>query len=629
MTAASRRYKPLSAYGAIGSMYSAALVADDGAVDWCCMPEVDSPSVFAALLDADRGGRWRIGPANGAADGPAGGVRGTQRYLPETNVLETVFDAPGGRAAVVDFMPYWDGMPDTRAQSIVRIVEGREGEVELAQVFEPRLDYARGETRLDSRTDGVVATAHQGALRLWSPHAMEVEDGRAEGRFTMRAGERAAFVLRYAGSGEETSALDASAALERTLGFWREWVHECEPDLCAFAGPWHDIVVRSELVLKLLAHHETGAIAAALTTSLPEEIGGERNWDYRYAWIRDASFTVHALYHLGHHRHLHHFLEWLRDGVLRDAPLDTLRVLYTLHGDEPPEEHVLEHLEGYRGSRPVRVGNAAADQHQLDIYGELLDAAYQVWRYGVETPSPDLGRFLSAVADHVCEVWPEPDFGIWEVRTEPRHFVYSKVMCWVALDRAVRLAEDLRHPLRGDVGRWRRARDEVRASILQNGVDGDRGTFVQAYGTRDLDAALLLIPILGFLPIDDPRVTRTIAAIEDQLVEGDLVVRYLSADGLRGGEGAFTWCTFWLVDCLAMQGRFDEAEEMYDRILSRANPLGLFSEEIHKGTGELLGNFPQAFTHIGVINSALFLNRMRGAGGGPGGARAAQGTATP
>ena len=599
------RYKPLSAYGAIGSMYTAALVGHDGAIDWCCLPELDSPSVFAAILDADRGGRWRIGPASGRP--------GTQRYVPRTNVLETVFEEPEGTAAVVDLMPYWEGIPDARAQSILRLVEGREGSVELEHVFEPRFDYARAETRLEIVSDGVVATSRDDALRLWAPGSLDLRDGRAEGRFTVRAGERAAFVLRYASPGQEARPLDVPEALDRTLAYWLDWVHKCEPELCAFAGPWHEIVVRSELTLKLLTHHETGAISAALTTSLPEEIGGERNWDYRYAWIRDASFTVHALYHLGHYRHLHDFLEWLRERALGGAPLDELRVLYTLHGKDPPPEHTLDHLEGYRGSRPVRIGNLAAEQRQLDIYGEILDAAYQVWRYGVEAPGESLTAFAASIADFVCGAWKEPDFGIWEVRTEPRHFVYSKVMCWVALDRAVRLAEDVRHPLRGNVEGWRAARDEVRASILENGVDPDRGTFVQSYGSRDLDAALLLIPILGFLPIDDPRVAKTIAAIESDLVKDDLVLRYLSADGLRGHEGAFTWCTFWLVDCLAMQGRFEEAEEMYARILSRANPLGLFSEEIHTGTGELLGNFPQAFTHIGIINSALFLNKTRGA----------------
>jgi GH15 family glucan-1,4-alpha-glucosidase len=601
------RYKPLSAYGAIGSLYTAALVGHDGSIDWCCLPELDSPSVFGALLDAEKGGRWRIGPASGRP--------GTQRYLDRTNVLETTFEEPGGVAAVIDLMPYWVGMPDARAQSIVRMVEGREGEVELEHVFEPRFDYARVGARLEPTSDGLVATSRDATLRLWAPGSLEVEVGRASGQVTVRAGERKMFVLRYAGPGEEARPIDVAEALDRTIAFWLDWVHKCEPELCAFAGPWHEIVVRSELALKLLTHHETGAISAALTTSLPEDIGGERNWDYRYAWIRDASFTVHALYHLGHHRQLHDFLEWLQERALAGAPLGDLRVLYTLHGHDPPEEHVLEHLEGYRGSRPVRVGNLAAEQRQLDIYGEILDAAYQVWRYGVETPTEGLTLFLASIADHVCGAWREADFGIWEVRTEPRHFVYSKVMCWVALDRAVRLAEDVRYPLRGDVGRWRSARDDVRASILESGVDPVRGTFVQAYGSRDLDAALLLIPILGFLPIDDPRVERTIAAVEAELVEGDLVQRYLSADGLRGHEGAFTWCTFWLVDCLAMQGRFDEAEEIYGRILARANPLGLFSEEIHPRTGELLGNFPQAFTHIGIINSALFLNRMRGAAG--------------
>ncbi|MGH7572378.1 MAG: glycoside hydrolase family 15 protein [Gemmatimonadota bacterium] len=598
-------YKPLSAYGAIGSMYTAALVGNDGSVDWCCLPELDSPSVFAALLDNDKGGRWRIGAG-------ASGT-GTQRYLERTNVLETTFVEPTGTIGVIDFMPYWEGIPDTRAQSIVRIVEGHTGEVPVEMEFAPHFDYARGPTRLAAADGGLVASGDEAAVRLWGPEPIQIDGDRATGRWVVRPGDRLAFVLRYTDPGHEVRPIDAFDAFNRTVEFWRDWVHHCNPDLCPFGGgPWHDMVLRSELVLKLLSHHETGAISAALTTSLPEEIGGERNWDYRYAWIRDASFTVHALYHLGHHGMLHDFIGWIRDSALDGNPVGHLSVLYTLHGKPPPPEHTLDHLEGYCGSRPVRVGNLAAEQQQLDIYGEILDAAYQVWRYDVETPDDELAAFLATIADHVCEVWHNPDCGIWEVRTEPRHFVYSKVMCWVALDRAVRLAEEEEHPLSGDVDRWKREREAIRASILENGVDPERGTFVQSYGSRELDAALLLIPILGFLPVEDPRVERTIDAIETELVVDDLVIRYLTKDGLLGIEGAFAWCTFWLIDCMAMQGRLAEAEELFRKMLSRANPVGLMSEEIHLETGQLLGNFPQAFTHLGVINSALFLNSMKG-----------------
>ncbi|MGH7587534.1 MAG: glycoside hydrolase family 15 protein [Gemmatimonadota bacterium] len=598
-------YKPLSAYAAIGSLTTAALVGSDGSIDWCCLPELDSPSVFAAILDVRKGGRWRIGPASGAS--------GTQRYLDRTNVVETTFVEPTGTVGLIDFMPYWEGIAHGRDQTIVRIVEGQRGEVELELEFAPRFDYARGPTRLKPVDGGAVARQDGEFVQLWAPGPLSIEEDRAIARHVVREGDRLVYLLGHPGSDGMVQPVDAFDAFNRTVAFWHEWVHDCNPDLCPFGGgPWHDMVVRSELVLKLLSHHETGAIAAALTTSLPEEIGGERNWDYRYAWIRDASFTVHALYHLGHHRMLHDFIGWIRDSALDGKPIGDLRVLYTLRGGTPPEERTLDHLEGYRGSRPVRIGNLAAEQRQLDIYGEILDATYQVWRYGVEKPSQELAGFLATVADHVCEVWHEPDFGIWEVRTEPRHFVHSKVMCWVALDRAVRLAEDRTHPLAGDVARWRKERDAVRASILENGVDPERGTFVQSYGSRHLDAALLLIPILGFLPIDDPRVERTIAAIEDELVVEDLVIRYLSEDGLRGGEGAFAWCTFWLIDCLAMQGRLAEAEELLRKMIARANPVGLLSEEIHIQTGELLGNFPQAFTHLGVINSALWLNTMKG-----------------
>ncbi|MGH7556431.1 MAG: glycoside hydrolase family 15 protein [Gemmatimonadota bacterium] len=601
-------YKPLSAYGAIGSMCTAALVGSDGSVDWLCLPELDSPSVFAALLDAHKGGRWRIGPLS---DKP-----GTQRYLERTNVLETTFVEPTGTVGVIDFMPFWEGIPKSYPQTLVRIVEGHIGEVPFEHEFAPRFDYARGPTRLAPAAGGLIATGPDITVRLWSPEPMEIDEDRAVGRWMVRPGDRLVFVLRCPEPGHEAGRLDeinAFDAFNQTVEYWRDWVHDCNPDLCPFGGgPWHDMVLRSELVLKLLEHHETGGIAAALTTSLPEEIGGERNWDYRYAWIRDASFTVHALYHLGHHGMLHDFIGWIQDSALHGNPVGELRVLYTLDGETPPEEHILEHLEGYRGSRPVRVGNKAAEQQQLDIYGEILDAAYQVWRYDVETPDDELSRFLAKLADHVCDIWHNPDNGIWEVRTEPRHFVYSKVMCWVALDRAVRLAEEDEHPLAGNVERWKKERQAVRDSILENGVDSERGIFVQSYGSRELDASLLLIPILGFLPIEDPRVERTIEAIENELVVGDLVIRYLSEDGLLGIEGGFAWCTFWLIDCMAMQGRHAEAEELFRNMLSRANPVGLMSEEIHLETGQLLGNFPQAFTHLGVINSALFLNSMKG-----------------
>ncbi len=596
-----RPYRPLESYGVIGGLRTAALLADDGSIDWCCLPELDSPSVFGALLDAGRGGRWRFGLPDGRP--------GAQRYLERTNVLETTFVGPAGTARVTDFMPCWEGLdggPEDPSLSIVRIACGLEGTTELVTDFEPRPDYGRTGPRFEATADGVRALSPLQSLSLTSTFPLELQPGRARGTVRLRAGQSAALVASPVGT---RGTLDPHEALERTVTFWRAWAHHCDERHCVFRGPWHDLVVRSELLLKLLTHRGTGGIAAAFTTSLPEVIGGERNWDYRFSWIRDASFTVHALYHLGHTEQLHAFVRWIREYALRGHSVERLASLYTLRGERPPTERFLEHLEGYRGSRPVRTGNMAADQRQIDIYGEILDAAFQVWRYGLEDPDESLGGLVGELADHVCDIWREPDSGIWEMRTERRHFVYSKVMCWVALDRAVRLAEE--HEVAGHVDRWRAERDAIRASILTHGVDARRGTFVQAYGEEGLDAALLLIPILGFLPVDDPRVARTIAAVESELTDDGLVRRYRTPDGLAGHEGGFAWCTFWLVDCLSLQGRIDEAEALLMRMLERANPLGLFSEEIDVRTGALLGNFPQAFTHVGVINSALYLNTMK------------------
>jgi GH15 family glucan-1,4-alpha-glucosidase len=606
-------YLPIEDYGAIGNLRSVALVGLDGSIDWCCLPELDRPSVFAAILDSQRGGRFRVAPA--------GRWRSDQHYLEGTNVLETRFEAERGRLSVTDFMPLHGsilGADDPlTAPEIHRILRCEEGEVEADVEWAPRFDYARAALRIERVTGGFAAGANGEHLTLGGLPADAVKIAEEEGgpvlyaRLRLSAGEHIALVTRY-GASDARAGLDESlSVLETTVHAWREWAHHCErPGECAFGGPWHPQVVRSGLALKLLTHPDTGAIAAAATTSLPEEIGGVRNWDYRFTWIRDAAFTSQALFALGHRAEVLDFLNWAHgvSSVKGDRPFG-LQIMYGLHGETELPEIELEHLEGYRGSRPVRIGNGAAKQKQLDIYGELMGSAYELVRMGGAL-DPPLMAFLSHVADRACEAWREPDYGIWEVRGGPRHFVYSKVMVWVALDRAVRMAE--RWGLPGRVGRWRRNRDAVRQAILAEGYDRKVGAFVQSFGSKALDASNLLLPVLEFLPFDDPRVQGTIDRTLEHLTENGLVYRYRADDGLPGGEGAFALTTFWMVDALALSGRVEEAREMFEGVARRANHLGLYAEEFDPRTGAFLGNFPQAFSHIGFINSALYLARAEG-----------------
>jgi GH15 family glucan-1,4-alpha-glucosidase len=618
MEDARNSYAPIEDYGAIGNLRTVALVSRYGSLDWLCTPQLDSASAFAAILDHRRGGRFRVGPASGWD-------RGDQRYQPETNVLETWWDGEGGRLRLIDFMPLpgsilEPGDPDS-APVVYRVVTA-EGERDVALEWSPRFDYARAMPRLHLEGNRCVAEADGERLHLHGlPPGAEVaedEDGGPvlRARFTLRQGEALALVM---DNGEVDGRYGTEQWRERceeTARSWREWLNSRDQgDRCSFAGEWQPLVDRSGLALKLLTYPRTGAIAAAATTSLPEDIGGVRNWDYRYTWIRDASFTGQALVALGHRREAIDFLEWAETVTRRDHESGgKLHLMYTLEGESEIPERELDHLEGYRGSRPVRIGNGAAGQFQLDIYGELLDAAWELVRLGVEVDQ-ELWRFLSGVADQACAQWTRPDYGIWEIRTDPRHFVYSKLMVWVALDRALRLAE--RFDLPADRERWERTRDAVRKTILERGWDEERGAFVQAFGGKALDASNLLIPLVGFLPADDPRVQGTIDRSLDELTENGVVFRYRTddedaADGLEGHEGAFGLTTFWMVDALALSGRIDEAREMFEGAGRRANHLGLYSEEFDPRTGAFLGNFPQAFTHIGFINSAVYLAHAEG-----------------
>jgi GH15 family glucan-1,4-alpha-glucosidase len=606
-------YQPIEHYGIIGNLRTVALVALDGSIDWCCLPEFDSPSVFAAILDNQKGGRFRVAPA--------GPYRSEQHYIEGTNVLQTVFEIKGGRLTVTDFMPLrgsitGSGTPPTTPQ-IHRIISCEEGEVDVVVDWSPRFDYARAQAQITPLDGGFWANSALGSLNLVMARPMETtvvgsEEGPSlQARVSLTRGESTALTTRYGSSDPRCDLSECRAALEDTVASWRAWAHHCErQDACAFAGPWHSQVVRSGLTLKLLTHPDTGAIAAAPTTSLPEEVGGVRNWDYRYTWIRDAAFTAQALFSLGHRTEAVDFLTWAeRVSMVKESQTFNLQIMYGLRGETELPEHVLDHLQGYCGSRPVRIGNAAAEQRQLDIYGELLSSAFELIRLGGAL-DPNLMTFLSRVADQACAVWREPDYGIWEVRGRPRHFVYSKVMACLALDRAIVLAE--RHGMPGNPGMWRRERESIYRAVLSEGFDSELGSFVQSFGSKSLDAANLLIPIVGFLPFDDPRVQGTIERTVERLTDNGIVYRYLADDGLPGGEGAFLLTTFWLVDALALSGKADQARELFEGLAGRANHLGLYSEQIDPRSGAFLGNFPQSFSHIGFINSALYLARSQG-----------------
>jgi GH15 family glucan-1,4-alpha-glucosidase len=608
-------YKPISDYGVIGNLRTAAVVGLDGSIDWACFPEMDHASVFAALLDAQRGGRFRIAPV--------GMERGEQRYVENTNVLETIFDADGGRLTVTDLMPLRgdiDGHNGSDAPpEIHRILHCEGGALDVEIEWTPRLDYARATTEIRRTEGGWLAEAdgEDGRVRLvlgGLEKGKVVDDGMGpslRARLRMQAGERRPLVMRW-DTAFAAVGLEASMEwLRDTVETWRGWVHTAgDPAVQEWAGTSLPLVTRSELVLKLLTYSKTGAIAAAATTSLPETIGGIRNWDYRYCWIRDASLTVQALIALGHQREAIEFILWSeRSSQSRCKEAWHPQLMYGLRGEPDLDEFELNHFEGYRGSSPVRIGNAAAEQLQLDIYGELLNSAYELVRRGVEMDA-SLRDFLTAVADHACTEWDQPDHGIWEVRGDEKHYTYSKVMVWLALERAADLAT--RAGIEGNAAQWRRTAAQVREETLRNGYDPEVGAFVQHFGSKDLDAANLLLPFYEMLPYEDPRVQSTIDRTLEKLTTNGLVYRYHADDGLPGEEGAFGLCTFWLVDALALSGRMDEAWEIYEGLAGRANHVGLFSEQVDPSSGEFLGNFPQAFTHIGLINSRLYLAHGEG-----------------
>jgi GH15 family glucan-1,4-alpha-glucosidase len=582
-------------YGLIGDLQTAALVGLDGSIDWLCFPRFDSGACFAALLGDERNGRWLLAP-DCRID------RVERRYRERTLVHELDFHTEHGVVRVCDFMPPRGTDPD-----VVRIVEGIEGRVPMRMELVIRFDYGLvvpWVRRLDDDTR--VAIAGPDALAFRTAVPVRGENLSTVAEFAVEAGERQSFVLTWFPSHHDPPrAITPEHALGDTCGFWREWLHTC-----GYAGRYAEPVFRSLMTLKAMTYGPTGGLVAAPTTSLPEHLGGVRNWDYRYCWLRDASFALVALLENGFVDEADAWRSWLLRAVAGDP--DDLQIMYGPAGERRLAEYELEWLDGYAGSRPVRVGNSASEQFQLDVYGEVLDVLYQARRRGL--PANDSAWALCMHLLRYLEGrWREPDEGIWEVRGPRRHFTHSKVMAWVAFDRGIRLIEELERE--GPIERWRAVRDEIHAEVCERGYDEELGSFVQAYDAKRLDASLLTIPLFGFLPPDDPRVRGTLEAVRQELLVDGFVQRYRhdeeveAVDGLPPGEGAFFLCSFWFVDNLILLGDLDEAEEMFERLLSLRNDLGLLAEEYEPTLERLVGNFPQAFSHIGLVNTALRLDR--------------------
>lgn len=594
-------YKPIESYGVIGDLHSVALVANDGSIDWCCLPHFDSPSVFAAILDERKGGSFKIAVQRDSSH--------RQLYLPETNVLITRFLSEEGVGEVIDFMPIVPkGQP--KHHEIIRIVHSVRGTLPCRMDCHPAYDYARAQHSTHVCPAGAVFEAPGADFALLSPVPLVTNDGGVHALFELEPGGEAVFSFRFGPAGEGRSLLDAPTdgqeALSKTAKFWRKWLNKGR-----YEGRWREMIERSALALKLLTFAPTGAIVAAATCSLPEEPGGVRNWDYRYTWIRDAAFTIYAFLRLGYNEEAAEFMNWLVTRVQeQDAPTGPLQIMYRVDGTPDIPELTLPHLEGYMGSSPVRIGNAATEQVQLDIYGELIDSIYLYDKY-VTQVSYDLWQKMRGMLQWVARHWEVPDEGIWEVRGGKQQFVYSKMQCWVALDRGLRLA--LKRGLPNNREWLRSTRDRIYESIMQNGWNERRQSFVQYYGSDALDASNLLMPLVRFVSPTDPRMLATLDRTFEELTSDSLVYRYEigkgAGDGLSGREGTFSVCTFWLVESLARAGRIDEARLIFEKMLTYANPLGLYAEQIGP-SGQALGNFPQAFTHLGLISAAFCLNRQ-------------------
>ena len=591
---------PIESYGIIGDLHTVALVGMNGSIDFMCFPHFDSPSIFARLLDHEHGGYFQIVPE-------LKGARQKQLYLPDSNILLTRFLSEEGVAEISDFMAVGN---EGQAHCLVRRVKTVRGDITFRMVCQPRFDYARAGHRLEKK-ERVMRFLSEGkdqtALRLRAEVPLREENGAAVAHFELGAGETAAFVLeRGEGESPSESADYVAESFKHTLNFWRDWIRHS-----TYKGRWREMVNRSALTLKLLTSARHGSLVAAATFGLPEVIGGERNWDYRFTWIRDSSFTLYALMKLGFTEEAGAFMKWIEERCQELKPDGSLQVLYGLDGHRQLTEEALPHLEGYKCSKPVRIGNAASEQLQLDIYGELMDAVYLYDQHG-GTISYDFWTNLVRLLDWVCHHWREADQGVWEVRGGPKEFLYSRVLCWLALDRGIRVAHHRSYP--APLEQWYRIRDTIYHEVYNAFWDPELKSFVQYKGSKTVDAASLLMPLVQFISPNDPRWVSTMRMIERELVTDSLVYRYnfqnAAADGLTGQEGTFSMCSFWYVDCVARMGDYQKARLYFEKALGYANHLGLYSEEIGPA-GEHLGNFPQAFTHLALISAAIELSGER------------------
>jgi GH15 family glucan-1,4-alpha-glucosidase len=581
-------------YAIIGDCETAALVGRDGSIDWLCWPRFDSGACFCALLGSPENGRWIVAPTSSSA-------RITRRYRPDTLILETRCETDSGVATIIDFMP----LRGSRSH-LIRIVKGERGSVSFATELVIRFGYGELVPWVTRTEQGELrAIAGPDMLLLRSSVALRGKNLKTVGEFTVGAGESATFLLTYVPSHlPDPPATDPLKLLQETERFWREW-----SSTCRITGSWSQPVKRSLITLKALTYAPTGGLVAAPTTSLPEQLGGRRNWDYRYCWLRDATLTLLAFMNTGYYEEARAWRDWLLRAVAGSP--NQMQIMYGLAGERRLVELDLPWLAGYERSLPVRIGNDAHRQIQLDVYGELLDALHQA-RKGALAPDESGWALQIAILTHLEQRWHEPDRGIWEVRSEPEHFIYSKVMTWVAFDRAIKSAETFR--LKGPVDRWRELRQVIHSEICTRGFDVELGSFVRSYGSKNLDASLLLLPAVGFLPPQDKRIVGTVNMIERTLVEDGLVRRYdtvRATDGLPAGEGMFLACSFWLVDAYVMLGRYDDATKLFERLLALRNDLGLLSEQHDTKHERLVGNFPQAFSHLALVNSACNLSRMR------------------
>jgi len=599
-------YTPIENHGVIGDLQTVALVGMDGAIDFMCFPEFDSPTIFASLLDAEKGGSFQIAPILEDATRK-------QLYLPDTNMLITRFLSKQGVAEISDFMTVGQ---ENDVHDLVRRAKTVRGEVEFRMTCDPRFDYGRIGHRTELREAGHEALfipdrGDQPIMRLRSRKPMQIEDGKAVADFVLKHGETAGFVLEDAVNGQVPLAAApdyVTESFKSTMTFWRSWIGRSK-----YNGRWREMVNRSALVLKLLTSKKHGSMVAAPTFGLPEEVGGERNWDYRYTWIRDASFTLYALIRLGYTGEAKDFMKWIEARISEretcQGPGMPLQIMYGIDGHHELTEESLPHFNGYLDSQPVRIGNGAYGQLQLDIYGELMDSVYLYNKYGQEI-SYDLWKHLTRLIDWVCENWERQDAGIWEIRSDPRPFLYSRLMCWVAIDRGIRLAGKRSFP--APIERWREKRDAIYTEIFNNHWSEEKQAFVQSLGSDSLDASALLMPLVKFIGPTDPRWIATLNAIGEHLVEDSLVYRYRidgeTVDGLTGEEGTFCMCTFWYVECLTNSGDLEKARFYFEKMLGYANHLGLYAEELGP-RGEHLGNFPQAFTHLALISAAYNLDR--------------------